>query len=223
MLALALVLLSAAPDASFSLEQQRAAQAATVRIANVARDLEGSGVVLRRSGPFVYLLTANHVVDKADKLEVVTFEVENETKVASTYRGAEILAQSKEADLALLRLTTADELTSLDICPPRHVPKGKAFAVLAVGCGADAKPACVIDNVRGRKLVSRDGHDAFFWELTHRPEKGRSGGPLVDQQGRLIGICSGAYQERGYYTHTEEIHGFLRRNALKWLYEERDK
>jgi S1-C subfamily serine protease len=47
--------------------------------------------------------------------------------------------------------------------------------------------------------------------------KGRSGGPLIDQRGFVIGICSGTSDGKGYFTHTHEIHRFLKQNAFDWL------
>jgi trypsin len=59
------------------------------------------------------------------------------------------------------------------------------------------------------------------WETAKTPAKGRSGGPLVDRRGYLIGVDSGAGDGKGYYIHIEEVHAFLKRNGLSWLYEEK--
>jgi hypothetical protein len=61
---------------------------------------------------------------------------------------------------------------------------------------------------------------AHFWEASGKPTAGRSGGLLMNRQGYLLGICSGISGETGYYCHIEEIHRFLKSNALSWLYEE---
>ena len=43
---------------------------------------------------------------------------------------------------------------------------------------------------------------------------GRSGGPLLDADGRLIGVCSGTQEGMNYYTHPDEIRGALQRHRL---------
>jgi S1-C subfamily serine protease len=57
-------------------EAQVQAVTATVRVGNLSRDVEGSGVLLKRNGPLVYVLTANHVVDGSRRLEVTTFSTD---------------------------------------------------------------------------------------------------------------------------------------------------
>jgi hypothetical protein len=34
-------------------------------------------------------------------------------------------------------------------------------------------------------------------------------------------VASGVGDAKGYYAHAEEVHAFLKRNALEWLYEEK--
>ena len=43
---------------------------------------------------------------------------------------------------------------------------------------------------------------------------------MLDRSGRLVGVASGLGDGKGYYTHVEEVHAFLKRNGLEWLYEE---
>jgi hypothetical protein len=59
------------------------------------------------------------------------------------------------------------------------------------------------------------------WQTEKTPARGRSGGPLLDRRGLLIGLDSGAGDGKGYYVHVEELHAFLKRNGLDWLYEEK--
>jgi hypothetical protein len=42
---------------------------------------------------------------------------------------------------------------------------------------------------------------------------------LLDSNGRVIGLASGHDAAAGYYVHSDEIHRFLKRNALGWLCE----
>jgi S1-C subfamily serine protease len=172
----------------------------------------------------VYLLTANHVVAGAKRVEVTTFTAESHPLAAAVYRAAEVVAQSAESDLAVLRLTTRDEMPGLvPVCPPSKVPRGKDFVALSVGCSGGGAPSVALEDVKARRRVRKPKADGavLCWETAKAPAKGRSGGPLLDRDGRLIGLDSGAGDGKGYYTHVEEIYAFLRHNGLKWLYEEK--
>jgi S1-C subfamily serine protease len=229
MIALALLLLvpgdiDVLDSKDFPKEAQVRAVTATVRVVNAAKGAEGSGALLKRNGPLVYVLTAHHVVDGAKRVEVATFSAESHPRAVAVYRAAEVIAQSAEADLAVLRFTTRDEmLGSMTVCPPSKVPEGKDFAALSVGCGGGGAPAAALEDVKARRRVRKPGADAavICWETARTPAKGRSGGPLLDRRGYLIGVDSGAGDGKGYYTHVEEVHTFLKRNGLAWLYEEK--
>ena len=93
----------------FPKEAQVKAVTATVRVVNAAKGSEGSGALVHKGGPFLYVLTAAHVVAGAKKVEVATFTADSHPKPAKVYREAEVLAQSDEADLAVLRVTTRDD------------------------------------------------------------------------------------------------------------------
>jgi S1-C subfamily serine protease len=206
----------------FPAETQRTAVTATVRIKNVGRNTEGSGVVIDNNKGVVHILTANHVVDKAERLEVQTFTRASYPKAEATFREAKVVAQSREQDLALVRLVTRDPVpASLPVCPPAAVPREKDFPALSVGCGAGKAPSCAAETVRGKKRVQRPGEKEAVsaWELARPPQGGRSGGPLLDVRGRVIGVCSGVGDGKGYYCHTEALHHFLKLNGLEFLYE----
>jgi S1-C subfamily serine protease len=213
-------------SADFPAETQRSAVTATVRIKNVTQNTEGSGVVVGNTQGIVYILTASHVVDKAERLEVETFSRTSYPKPEATLSGAKVVEQSKEQDLALLRLVTRDVVPAvLRVCPPASVPQDKEFAALTVGCSAGRAPSCAVEKVRGKKRVQRPGEKTAVtaWEMTRPPQEGRSGGPLIDGRGQLIGICSGIGDGKGYYCHTDAIHRFLKRSGLEFLYEGDDK
>src|SRR5438093_1402336 len=82
-----------------------------------------------------------------------------------------------------------------------------ALPALTVGCdGAGGAPAVAVDTVRAEKnLGPRSPYKCNFFEADRPPAVGRSGGPLVDRQGRLIGVCSGTLGgKKGYYVHIAE-------------------
>jgi S1-C subfamily serine protease len=212
------------PEYSRKLQEQ--AVCATVRVLNSVNDVHGSGVVVGRSGPSIYILTAAHVVEGADNVEIQSFTAASYPKPAFTFKEARVvgLGDKLTVDLAIVRVLTTESLTSISVCPKDALPRKKTFAALAVGCGA-AKPTCVLDVVLGSKSVRRPGSSSvsLCWEGKAKSEPGRSGGPLVSSRGFLIGICSGTSGAHGYYCHITEIHRFLTRQGLDWLFEKAKK
>src|SRR5947207_13978860 len=92
----------------FSKDAQTAALRATCKVVNLTKNREASAVIIKQEGAFVYILTAEHVARAGDKLEIHTFTKESYPKPADVYKSAEVLAGSKEQDVAVLRLGTRD-------------------------------------------------------------------------------------------------------------------
>jgi S1-C subfamily serine protease len=209
------------PSPDFSREQQVAAVVATVRVVNTAQERTGSGVIVGSEGAFVYVLTAAHVVARAEGLKVQTFTAASYPEPAHVYEGGRVVARAAGLDdLALVRVAMRDRPPgTVRVCPPRLLPAEKSQPILTVGCDEGAAPTCVTDTAT-KKRVRRGEDTGVLWELGHKPESGRSGGPVVDRQGYLVGIGSGANNDRGYACTAEAIQAFLKANGYRTLYEE---
>src|SRR5262249_30656477 len=160
---------------------------------NPAKGTSGSGVIVFRQDPFVYILTANHVVGQAAEVEVHTYSSGPMPRLARAYRAASVVARTDGIDdLALIRLMTRDPLPSpLRICPPRLLPRAKVVPVLTVGCDEGAAPSCTVDRAEKKPVRKPDGATGVLWEVTRKNAPGRSGGPLLDRRGYLLGVASG--------------------------------
>ena len=210
----------------FSKEAQAAALRATVKVVNVTRNRDASAVIIKQEPKFVYFLTAAHVARADDKLEIQTFTAESYPEAAEKYKSGEVIARDTERDVAVLRLATTDTMPgALPLCPPKKVQDDKGFPALSTGCGGGKAPLCQIETVRRKVKVQRPGDKdtTLVWEIAAAPANGRSGGPLVDKRGLVIGVASGVNDSLGYYVHIDEIQRFLKRNALERLYEEERK
>jgi hypothetical protein len=205
-------------SATFSREMQQTAVAATVRVTNVAREVSGSGVVIAVKGPCAYVLTAFHVIDKAEGLEVATFTGASYPRPDKVYRAVTVVARAADVlDLALLRITLQGRAPEpMPLCPAGQLSADAAFEGLTVGCADGGAPTCLVEKVLGKKLVRREAEDkkARFWELAGKQQEGRSGGPLVDPKGRLLGVCSGTNGDKSYYCHADEVRAFLQRSGV---------
>jgi S1-C subfamily serine protease len=216
--AVGLVSLSAVavPAEEFPRAAADRARSATVRVVNTAGDTHGSGVLIKRSGSHVHILTACHLVSRAKAVEV---------RVAPdrVYR-ATVLAEEPEVDLAILRLAPRDELPS----PLALAPVGagdRPGPAVSVGWESGEAPTICAETVTGQLRLRRPGGPGAVrhWATARPQAAGRSGGPLVGPSGAIIGLASGRDDSAGYYVHADEIHGFLRRHGLKWLAEDDDR
>ena len=152
----------------------------------------GSGVILSSDG---YIVTNNHVVEGADKLEVLLND-------NSTYE-ARIIGTDEATDLALIKID-AEGLPAITFGDSEAVKIGEW--VLAVGnpfgfnstvtAGiVSAKARSLNQNNRGGKM----GIESFI-QTDAALNPGNSGGALVNLKGELIGINAVIYSNTGSYT-----------------------
>jgi S1-C subfamily serine protease len=141
------------------------------------------------------------------------------------HRDAVVLARSAEADLAIVRLPASAGLPKpLPLAAMKQVPKAP-FQALSVGWASGDAPTALDERVRRWALVRRPGEKVSVqsWQTERKQARGRSGGPLLDRAGRVIGLASGHDREAGYYVHVAEVHRFLKKNGLGWLADEMGK
>ncbi|HEY1343153.1 MAG TPA: serine protease [Bryobacteraceae bacterium] len=200
---------------------------ATVRIVNRTDRSEGTGVIVGQEKGAVYILTAAHVVARADRLEISTFSRDSYPRPLTSYEKTEVVAQTRDIrDLALVRVPTEDRApATMPFCPLRQLPAAGGFESLSVGCGASKAPISLLENVQKEKRIRRPpGRDtALFWETAIGQPAGRSGGPLINKRGELIGLASGSSEGKGYYCHGAEIHAWLKGGKFAFLVTEQEK
>lgn len=193
-----------------------------MRLKNEMRNVSGSGVIVAVKGQSVYLLTANHLLASPETATVQLFSAKSYPREEVTVKGAEVVAENKDADLALVKFAVRGAVPNvLPICPPELAPNENTFAVLTIGCSAEGAPTSVIDQVAAKKRIRKPDTKAaaWAWQTGGKPAEGRSGGAMIDKRGNLLGVCSGASDGKGYFCHIEEIHAFLKRNGFQSLFE----
>jgi hypothetical protein len=110
------------------------------------------------------------------------------------------------------------------LAPPFERPKRFPAAAFTVGCNDkqnDFAPTVKAATLVGLKIKKSGSEVAVLWETDKSPEPGRSGGPLLDEKGQVIGICL-AYDtgsNHGFFTHLDEIQAWMKKNGYAWVFE----
>jgi serine protease Do len=153
----------------------------------------GSGFIISPDG---YILTNNHVVEGADRVNVILSDKrEFEARVVGRDPNTDIAVVKVDArNLPTVRLGDADALEVGDW-------------VLALGYPLDLGQTTTagIVSAKGRRLdiMRRNGAEApleHFIQTDAAINPGNSGGPLVDLQGRVVGINSAIASPTGFYS-----------------------
>jgi hypothetical protein len=204
-------------------QEQALAATANVFVPTKAR-IEGTAVAVKHKDGMAYYLTAAHNVPEkeGDGVELEVFHPTTYPKVHARVTGR-VEARNLAADLAVIAVPMTDRPGVLPICPKAKLirPEEFPFPVLTVGCDDSmGKPQCQLDVVEDKKTPDKgNGSQTVHWQTRIAQAKGRSGGPLLDTRGYVIGICSGVQRGKGYYVYITNIHEALQRAGYGWLCE----
>lgn len=149
----------------------------------------GSGVIFSADG---YIITNNHVIQRAEKIEVV----HNKT----TYT-AKVIGTDPSSDIAVLKID-AENLPAIKIGNSSQVKIGEW--VLAVGnpFNLTSTVTAGIVSAKGRNIniVNSSFPIESFIQTDAAINPGNSGGALVNTSGELIGINTAILSKTGSYT-----------------------
>jgi S1-C subfamily serine protease len=178
----------------------------------------GTGVVVGVKDGFAYVLTAAHTA-QSERIEVKFTSREHYPKAAWFGEGAVVIGRWPDPDFALVRFPIGKrEVPILPVAPAWQRPKEFPVGGLSVGVGSGEASTALPELIEGKEFVRRpEKGPAFFWQTAEPPEPGRSGGPLLDSRGRVIGITVAFRGKVGYYAHHDEIVAALKREGFGWL------
>lgn len=146
----------------------------------------GSGVIISPDG---YIVTNNHVIQNASKIQVTLNNNENYM--------AEIIGTDPKTDIALIKIQAED----LDYLPFGNSDNSKIGEwVLAVGnpFNLTSTVTAGIISAKSRDL-GMDSNVSSFIQTDAAVNPGNSGGALVNMHGELIGINTAITSQTGSY------------------------
>ncbi|WP_338661893.1 Do family serine endopeptidase [Pararoseomonas sp. SCSIO 73927] len=145
----------------------------------------GSGFIIDAEKKFV--VTNNHVVDGGTEINVVLSD--------NTTIQAEVVGTDPRTDIALLRLKTDRQLTAVQFGNSDEAQVGDW--VLAIGNPFGLASSVSVGIVSARSRDIRQGLYDDFIQTDAAINRGNSGGPLFDMQGKVVGINTAIYSPSG--------------------------
>jgi serine protease Do len=152
---------------------------AIVRVNDRRNLVTGSGVIATPAGR---ILTNHHVVDRAEK---VTVSVPGVKKKYT----ARIVGTDKQTDIAVLRIESDRKLPAAVFGTTKEVRVGQWVLAIGNPYGLDGTVSLGIVSAIGRNLELPETLNEFI-QTDAMIDRGSSGGPLVDLDGRVVGINS---------------------------------
>ena len=144
----------------------------------------GSGFVISADG---YVITNNHVIEKADTIEV-TFS-DGRTLEAT------IVGRDRDTDLAVLKVASATSLPFVDLGDSDRAEVGDWVIAIGNPLGFGGSVSAGIISATGRDL--RTGRSDNFIQTDAAINQGNSGGPLFNLAGQVIGVNTAIISQSG--------------------------
>lgn len=140
------------------------------------RNSLGSGVIIDSSAGFV--LTNNHVIDKADKIMV--------TLKDGRQLDAKLIGADPESDVAIVQIP-AENLTALPIADSSQLRVGDFVVAIGNPFGLGQTVTSGIISALGRSGLGIEGYEDFI-QTDASINPGNSGGALVNLRGEFVGM-----------------------------------
>jgi S1-C subfamily serine protease len=170
----------------------------------------GTGIIVSESG---YVLTNRHVVDGANKVDIVLAD-------GTSYEGVNVVGVDSVNDIAFLKIENGKNLKPATIGDSSAMEVGEK--VIAIGNALGQYQTSVTSGIisgLGRPLVAGDQTSGETEQLSNLLQTdaainpGNSGGPLVNLEGEVIGINTAIDQEAegiGFAIPINDAKGLIR-------------
>ncbi len=160
---------------------------------NQPRESGGTGFIVTKDG---YILTNNHVVEGADRLQVTLPD-------RRQFR-AKIIGRDPQTDVAVIKIEGPD-LPTVPFGNDASLKVGEWVVAVGNPLGLDFTVTAGIVSAKGRSnelrgLNSNQYAIQDFIQTDAAINPGNSGGPLVNVKGEVIGVNSAIASQTGFYS-----------------------
>jgi putative serine protease PepD len=155
----------------------------------IPREGQGSGFIIDRNG---YILTNNHVVAKAQKITV--------TMADGRKIPASLIGRDPASDLAVIKISPTYVGIVATLGDSDHIMVGQKAIAIGNPFGLSHTLTTGIISALNRGIRTEDGNqidDLIQTDAAINP--GKSGGPLLNSNGEVIGINTAIYSLSGGY------------------------
>ena len=144
----------------------------------------GSGFIIDGNG---YIITNNHVVDKAESISIT---LSDDTKTE-----ARVIGKDPKTDLALIKIETKRPLNAVKFGDSDKIRVGDWVLAIGNPFGLGSSVTAGIVSAKSRDIESGP-YDSFI-QTDASINQGNSGGPMFNLQGEVIGISSAIFSTPG--------------------------
>lgn len=149
---------------------------------------QASGFIISEDG---YILTNNHVVEDVDEITVIMGD-------GQKYENVKLIGTDDKADVALIKIEDADNLPYLELGNSDNLEIGEWVIAIGNPFGLTETLTVGVVSALGRK-VGGEGVYQDFIQTDAAINPGNSGGPLLNLEGKVVGINSAIITgDRGY-------------------------
>lgn len=156
---------------------------------NYEESSEGSGVIYKKSDQSAFIVTNNHVIDGAAKIQVM---LHNGKKVTATLVGKDAMT-----DLAVLKIASDNVTTTAEFGDSSKIAVGENVLAIGSPLGSEYASSVTQGIISAKKRLveatSENGQNyggSTVIQTDAAINPGNSGGPLINFAGQVIGINS---------------------------------
>jgi len=149
---------------------------------------QGSGFIISADG---YILTNNHVVENADKIKVILND-------GREFNNAKVIGTDPESDVAVIKID-GDGLPTVELGDSDDLRIGEWVIAVGNPFGLSETVTVGVVSAKGRHVGITEGGYEDFIQTDAAINPGNSGGPLLNLDGKVVGINSAIFSRSGGY------------------------
>ena len=144
----------------------------------------GSGFIVDPAG---FIVTSNHVIAKTDRVQVTLGDGRRFV--------ARVTGRDEETDIAVIKIDAREPLPAITWGDSDKAHVGDWVLAIGNPYGLGGTVTAGIISARGREIQA--GRFADYLQIDAAINRGNSGGPLFDREGRVVGVNTAIYSVTG--------------------------